>query len=453
MRSLATISDDAVDLTGEVDSVEVRKELQQILESQPFRTSRQCRDLLQYIVENSLRGQDAQLRERVVGAEVFGRPPDYDTAEDPVVRMRAADVRKRLAQFYQAEEPHALHIELKPGAYRASFRWAASSPGEGTPIAVASKEQHPAREPDKGLQKPDKGLQTAARLLPESIMAVPSQKRQPIWRVVVAVATALFLCGFAVWQARLWAGRTRAQARFWAPVTQAQGPVLLYVGSNVAYRFTPDYLNQYRQEHGLAEQNGPEFFPELPRGATIRADTLMQVKNTFVTTGDLHASVQVTSLLNSWGRSFVLRAAEDVSMSDLRHMPAVLIGGFNNRWSLATTDQLPLRFRDGLSIVDQAHPEQRWTVDPNEHRMPTEDFALISRVFRSSTGTPVLVLGGIGSYGTEAAAEFVSSPERMNELLRAAPAGWEGKNMQAVLRIRVVDYTPVSVDVVRTVFW
>jgi hypothetical protein len=35
--------------------------------------------------------------------EVFGRSPDYDTAEDPVVRLRAADVRKRLAQYYQAK--------------------------------------------------------------------------------------------------------------------------------------------------------------------------------------------------------------------------------------------------------------------------------------------------------------------------------------------------------------
>ena len=51
------------------------------------------------MVEHSLSGQEGDLRERVLGVEVFGRASKYDTAEDPVVRVRAADVRKRLAQF------------------------------------------------------------------------------------------------------------------------------------------------------------------------------------------------------------------------------------------------------------------------------------------------------------------------------------------------------------------
>ena len=76
--------------------------LEDILRSTPFRTSRQCQDLFRYIVRHSLTASDDSLRERVIGIEVFGRAPDYDTAEDPVVRLRAADVRKRLAQYYQS---------------------------------------------------------------------------------------------------------------------------------------------------------------------------------------------------------------------------------------------------------------------------------------------------------------------------------------------------------------
>lgn len=41
----------------------------------------------------------------------------------------------------------------------------------------------------------------------------------------------------------------------------------------------------------------------------------------------------------------------------------------------------------------------------------------------------------------------------MKDLLKSAPPGWEGKNMQAVLRIHVVGYTPVSIDVAKTYFW
>lgn len=64
-----------------------------------------------------------------------------------------------------------------------------------------------------------------------------------------------------------------------------------------------------------------------------------------------------------------------------------------------------------------------------------------------------IVLGGIGSFGTQAASEFASSPEKMSALIKSAPLGWESKNMQAVLRIKVVGFQPVAVDVVATSYW
>src|SRR5438552_10497525 len=115
--------------------------LQDVLRSIPFRTSRQCQDLFRYIVEHSLAGSDESLRERVIGIEVFGRPADYDTAEDPVVRLRAADVRKRLAQYYQAQksEPEHWKIDIPTGSYKAQFHPSEvvppSRPGSATVIA------------------------------------------------------------------------------------------------------------------------------------------------------------------------------------------------------------------------------------------------------------------------------------------------------------------------------
>src|SRR5450432_585812 len=103
---------------------QIEDALADILRSTPFRTSRQCQDLFRYVVEHSLSGREDSLRERVIGIEVFGRAPDYDTAEDPVVRLRAADVRKRLAQYYQAQKGEPAHwkIEVPTGSYRALFR-------------------------------------------------------------------------------------------------------------------------------------------------------------------------------------------------------------------------------------------------------------------------------------------------------------------------------------------
>ena len=76
--------------------------LDEILSSVPFTSSRQSQKLLRYLVEKSLIEDDDSLKERVIGVEVFGRPSDYNTGDDPIVRARVGEVRKRLAQYYQA---------------------------------------------------------------------------------------------------------------------------------------------------------------------------------------------------------------------------------------------------------------------------------------------------------------------------------------------------------------
>ncbi len=110
------------------EAVQVREALREVLESPPFRTSRQCQSLLTYVVEHTLAGENDLLRERVIGAEVFGRGPAYEPGEDPVVRVRAAEVRKRLAQHYQNRADHVVQIDIPPGSYKAVFQWKAAEP-------------------------------------------------------------------------------------------------------------------------------------------------------------------------------------------------------------------------------------------------------------------------------------------------------------------------------------
>ena len=71
------------------------------------------------IVEHALAGRLDNLRERMIGAEMFGRPIDYDTANDAVVRVKANEVRRRLAQYYSEEGAgqDAVRIELPTGSY------------------------------------------------------------------------------------------------------------------------------------------------------------------------------------------------------------------------------------------------------------------------------------------------------------------------------------------------
>jgi TolB-like protein len=102
----------------------VRDHLKEMMASRAFAGSKRAQDFLQLIVEHALAGRFDSLRERMIGAEMFGRPIDYDTANDAVVRVKATEVRKKLAQYYQeSEKKTGVRIELPVGSYVPNFQW------------------------------------------------------------------------------------------------------------------------------------------------------------------------------------------------------------------------------------------------------------------------------------------------------------------------------------------
>jgi len=100
----------------------VLRELEAILSNRHFRGSKRYPALLKYIIEAVLEERSSDLKERTLGVEVFGREPDYDTSIDPVVRISAGEVRKRIAQFYHENGHHGgVQIELPLGSYVPEF--------------------------------------------------------------------------------------------------------------------------------------------------------------------------------------------------------------------------------------------------------------------------------------------------------------------------------------------
>jgi hypothetical protein len=80
--------------------IQIKSELERILTSPGFRTSKRSQEFLRYIVDTALDGRYDDLKEQVIGYQVFQRCPDYDTGEHSIVRVKANELRKRLAQFY-----------------------------------------------------------------------------------------------------------------------------------------------------------------------------------------------------------------------------------------------------------------------------------------------------------------------------------------------------------------
>jgi tetratricopeptide (TPR) repeat protein len=107
---------------------EVRAELERALASAALRDAESLKRFLRYVVEQTLAGKADQLKEYRVGVEVFGRPDSFDPRLDPVVRMAAGRLRKKLEEYYESEgREDSTRIEVPKGGYAARFV-AASSP-------------------------------------------------------------------------------------------------------------------------------------------------------------------------------------------------------------------------------------------------------------------------------------------------------------------------------------
>jgi TolB-like protein/Flp pilus assembly protein TadD len=127
----------------------IRQHLREIISSPAFAGSKRTQDFLQLIVEHALAGRVDMLRERMIGAEMFGRPIDYDTANDAVVRVKATEVRKKLLQFYkETAQPAAVRIELPTGSYVPRFCFqtpeVASAP---EPTVILKQDGDPQKKP------------------------------------------------------------------------------------------------------------------------------------------------------------------------------------------------------------------------------------------------------------------------------------------------------------------
>jgi TolB-like protein/Tfp pilus assembly protein PilF len=166
----------------------VRSHLQEVLASSAFKGGKRAQDFLQLVVEHALAGRYDNLRERMLGAEMFDRPIDYDTANDAVVRVKANEVRKRLAQHYQSLPfPPPARIELQAGSYIPQFYF------ETSPLAAPAETSPPIGE--DSFPNPS----------PAGIANIPpTPRRSPFLRTAILVAALAVLVAGGWFALRQW---------------------------------------------------------------------------------------------------------------------------------------------------------------------------------------------------------------------------------------------------------
>ena len=148
-------------------AADVRSRLDDILQSEAFREGKRSQEFLQVIVEHALAGRIENLRERSLGVELFGRPANYDSSNDAVVRVKANDVRKRLAVYYlNLPERPQVRIDLPAGSYIPQFSFA--------PVPVAPSEAELTPDPAVSDSKP---LLSSTQSKPNQSLAKPKPDR------------------------------------------------------------------------------------------------------------------------------------------------------------------------------------------------------------------------------------------------------------------------------------
>ena len=414
----------------------VREQLKRLLAHPLFTNSKRYPVLLAYTVEQALLGNAGELKERTIGVEAFGREPTYDVSVDPVVRMTAAEVRKRLTQYYYSPDhspDHAgeLIIELPVGSYVPLFR-------EASPHAVVRTDTQWAHEAPEG--NPQSSVEATDRLADS-----PKGSAGRTVYAWIPIAVALLVAGLL--------GFGAAHVRFQGQSAPPGSPSKPSDPSNMARFWEPMTATSSRVNYCLGVPTESvdlqsKTIPATPAGESGSLNVY-----------DVITLARSIAPLVPKNGEFRVLAGPETGFAQLREGPSVMIGAFDNPWTMRITQDLPIGFEYDNNhvreVVDRKSvPRKIWTL---QWQVPKKslarDYAVVARIHDQVSGQPVIILAGILGEGTEAASEVVSNPAYLDAMLQKAPKNWDQLNLEAVILANVIEGHPGPPTVVAVETW
>jgi hypothetical protein len=488
--------------TREARNDEIEQALRRALQGHSFRSSAQCQSLLRYIVEHSLAHQDEMLRERIIGIKVFGRAPDYDSGNDPIVRARAAEVRKRLAQHYMQGEgaDEKIRIEIPSGSYRAVFLARESSessearretgPSHDLPVSSGPhlSEQSISLEEDTAEASISHAQQKLAQPSPPRSGRILGRLTPALMIVLTLVAVVMTVSGFVTGyfakshrsavQRNLQGPQALSAVSddpvgaFWTPfIKEDRSPIIAYSDAMFLIDGSGDL---FRFRHGASDNRGVSVDSQLARrfaanpGLVAKAGPLFY-DNGYTGTGDLRAATMLVGQLTRLGAMPLIKSSYDLSTDDLEQHNVILLGssaedpavaqlvptgGFLFENPESTRDPWSGRILNRQPRIGE-QSSYATVRDPVTHVLQ-EDYAVISFQPGITPQHQIAIVEGIDTTGTEGAALFVTSNMGVEELSKAlaqmkmAPQTGKGRAYQALISVdvkkgyQVLDYHLVT---------
>ena len=411
---------------GEAQEQVVRNTLRSILDSTHFSKSTRYPAFLERVVLGTLEGQGTALKERALAIDVFGRSIDYDPSNDSVVRVAAGEVRKRLAQYFNEHPEAPVRIDLPVGSYLAEFHFPMQATnGASHELPKFLSEAVPATtRPDTAGTETARGASSGAR-----------------YRQIGAGALALL---FIAWAAILYLHKADPARDFWKTLIPTGQQALILTGKISNYN--PPLGSIYSPQASREESN---FYT----GSALPLQDAIIV-------------AQVCGFLYENHHPCNLADAASEPLQELTGRVLVLVGGFNNTWSVRLLAPLPYHLqliegKDQDAPVVRAISEHKangdtplWMTHPDtSETLGFVDYVILARFHSDITNSTVVVIAGIDRAGTLSGGTYLASQQNLAQLFAMSPKGWQGNNFEAVLQTRLLSGSSGHPAVVAAKFW
>jgi hypothetical protein len=435
-----------------VTEEEKREALDALLASASFRRHEQLQRFLRYVCDLEMAGRANEIHEYQIGIDVFGKSSGYSTGEDTAVRTRAHALRRKLLEYYSTEASGApIRIDMPRGSY--------------VPVFVRSL----GRFPDPGVVD-----------LPVGAPAEPPVRAagRP-WALIGAAFAAGVVVAAILAVVVLWNRAANATPEVDPVIRSAWGPLLGPAAKTVVFVATPAHLFVRRLPSDSAEietSGRPLGQHELPQSADLRewyfgryADVpgtkpyLIPTHNSPLW-GDASGALTAVGLLARSGTPYEIVPERASSAFSLRDRNAVVFGRpeYSAAAEFFLSDKpMSIEYSKNareyvVKVACGSGTEKKHYADSaKEAGRPRDDarYGLITVLSSGSQpgGNRTVLFSGLASAGTQAAAEYFSSPAHLRQL--AAKFSAEGINgfpgsYQVLLRARAIAILPVHIEYV-----
>jgi hypothetical protein len=383
-------------------------------------------DFLLYIVERSIQGRRGEITEQQIGVAVFGRAEDYNSNDDNIVRSYARKLRKRIDDYYASEgREETLRLEIPRGGYTPIFveHVSPAAIAPETSLDIGPLEIEPLEEEASDELRHEPRFVRSAEVVPSPALH-PNRSFTPGMFFTLLLGILLGVGAMLLKQSHLFVSRAEATSHtLWAELFSSRRDTFI-VPSDAGLVIMQRLVDR---PVPLANYVNGTYRTKLKADDLANADEILKLgSRRYTNVVDLDLAAHLGQLREVVPERMFLRYARDLRMDDLRTSNAILIGSDeSDPWIQLFSPQLQLSFEyepNSDRPSGFANPSPR----PGERALYTtngqEDRTFGIIAYRPNlTGTGhVLIVAGLNTAGTQAAAAFLLDPSTMMPTLQRA---------------------------------